>query len=382
MVWSRRGTWATVHEGTCPWTATGSLRRRGVTPQCWPWSFRSTSGHAKTILARSCVRRLVLRHSTHRYHRSVLVVHLLWTSDNDGKLLLWGEDGELPSAGPAIRGRRPATAPAPPHPFAADRSTLLAALTEAAPALHGALVDGEKATAVVWLPGSASAPQASPHLIRASDDGRKPRRTKVLWPFEISVLQLSPSAGLDVASVLSTLATSDLHVGASGETFSLLSALALEMVAAGRVLPNLRVTPAGHQARWEPVLNGRDEERLGALARSLPPVCRSLTAEGQSSDAIVRGALGAFVDAVCRDSLVGSRGALIRLPRRGSDTASSATESWVIALSSGSPNVIGEPAELAELEALMAEWRRRCRRPKWPLAVVPPPARACRRRRR
>ena len=57
-------------------------------------------------------------------------------------------------------------------------------------------------------------------------------------------------------------------------------------------------------------MNGADDERVRTVTRSLPPVCRALTAEGVPAEGIVHHALDAFVDAVCRESLAGLAGAL------------------------------------------------------------------------
>ena len=140
-------------------------------------------------------------------------------------------------------------------------------------------------------------------------------------------------------------------------TFAVLAALALEIVAAGRVLPDLRRGPEGPEAVWEPLLNGADDGRVRTVADSLPPVCRSLTAEGVPPEWIVQHALAAFVDAVCRDSLaaLAARAHPAAAPRERSRP--SALESWLVALASPSPAVDADPNELAKLEQLVGEWR-------------------------
>ena len=141
-------------------------------------------------------------------------------------------------------------------------------------------------------------------------------------------------------------------------TFAVLAALALEIVAAGRVLPNLRRGPEGYEAVWEPLLNGADDGRVRAVTDSLPPVCRSLTAEGVPPG----GDRPARPGRVRRCGVPGFAG-----PRRGlrssgcraraSDPAPPALESWLIALASPSPTVVADPDELAKLEQLIGEWR-------------------------
>ncbi len=194
-----------------------------------------------------------------------------------------------------------------PHPFTAAGPRLVAGVLDVAPSLHGALADGAEERSVVWLPGKPHAPLASPELIRTESATGSTRRGLGLWPFEVNTLRLSPSAALDVALALGAAGSPELHAGASVSTFAVLAALALEIVAAGRVLPNLRRGPEGPEAVWEPLLNGADDGRVRTVADSLPPVCRSLTSEGVPPEWIVQHALAAFVGAVCRDSLARSR---------------------------------------------------------------------------
>ena len=287
----------------------------------------------------------------------MLAVHLLWTDDEGGRFLLWAEDGDLAPSGPPKRGRNPVTPVPRPHPFTASLARLMTGVVDHAPSLHAALTGGDESTEVVWLPGRAHAPLPSPELIWTARPGASPTPAAGLWPFEVAALRLDPSAALDVALALKGTGSPELHAGASVSAFSVLGALALEIAAGGRVLPDLRIGPAGPEARWEPLMNGADDARLRTLTGALPPVCRSLRAEGVPPDVIVHHALSAFVDAVTRDTLTAPRGSVIRLPRRGSDHSPSALESWLIALASTSAHVVADPSELAKLERLVAEWR-------------------------
>jgi non-specific serine/threonine protein kinase len=287
----------------------------------------------------------------------VLAVHLLWTDDRGGGFLLWGEDSDLPLSGPPKRGRNP-TVPVPqPHPFTAAGARLVEGVLEVAPSLHAAVANVAAESHVVWLPGKPHAPLASPELIRTESAPASARRAPGLWPFEVTTLRLRPSAGLDVALALGGVGSPELHAGASVSTFAALAALALEIVAAGRVLPDLRRSADGYEAVWEPLMNGADDGRVRTVADSLPPVCRSLTAAGVPAEGIVQRAVSAFVHAVCRDSLATSRPAPIRLPRGGGDLPPTALESWLTALGSPSPVVAADPNELAKLERLIGEWR-------------------------
>ena len=264
----------------------------------------------------------------------MLAVHLLWTDDDGGEFFLWGEDSDRSLTGPARRGRSPVVPLARPHPFTASGERLLGAVTDAAPSLHAAVAGASEGVQIVWLPGRAHAPLPSPELVRAEGGSGNTRHAPGLWPFEVTALRVRPSAALDVALALRGVVAPELHPGASVVTFSVLAALALEIVAAGRFLPNLHSGPEGYEARWDPLLNGADDERVRIMSRSLPPVCRSLTAAGTAPDGIVHHALDAFVDAVCRDALATSRSSVIRLPRRTGDQTPTPLEPWLTALSS------------------------------------------------
>ena len=245
-----------------------------------------------------------------------------------------------------------------PHPFTATGTRLVEGVLDVAPSLHAAVANGAAESHVVWLPGKPHAPLASPELIRTESATASSRRPPGLWPFEVTTLRVSPSAGLDIALALGGVGSPELHAGSSVSTFAALAALALEIVAAGRVLPDLRRGAGGYEAVWEPLMNGEDDGRVRTVADSLPPVCRSLTAEGVAPEGIVQRAVSAFVHAVCRDSLAASRPAPIRLPRGGGgDLPPAALESWLAALASPSPVVAADPNELAKLEQLIGEWR-------------------------
>jgi non-specific serine/threonine protein kinase len=232
----------------------------------------------------------------------------------------------------------------------------LAEVTALGTGLPGAMTAANESTAIVWLPGTNNAPEPSPQLIRSGDEAGALRAMTGLWPFEVPALRLSPSAGLDVALALATSGSPDLHVGASVTALAAVAGLALEYVAAGRVLPDLRMSERGAVARWTPLV-GLDDERVPLLAASLPPVCRSLHPDGYPPDEIVRHALEGFVDAVCRDSLAAAPGSLLRPPRRGATRHVPVVEAWLSALSSPSPILAAAPGEIAKLERLVTEWR-------------------------
>jgi SNF2 family DNA or RNA helicase len=288
----------------------------------------------------------------------MLAVHASWSVD-DGALVVWAEDGDLPAAAPLRRGRTAKGGRASPHPFAAPASRVAEALgalgTFAALAAGGS---GSPCRRVFWLPGAPGSPAPSPQLVRPAPDvpagsdggGRSPT---ALQPFLVPVLDVEPAAALDLllAAAGPGADRPGLHVGDSVRALGAVAELALEAVAGGRVLPHLESAGRRYAARWTPLGGGADAERVRRLAGSLPPVCRALAPEGEEPASIVEGALGAFVDAACRASL---RTPIVRLPP---GSAPRAAESWLAALSAPGGAVQGDAGELAKLERLVAEWR-------------------------
>ncbi len=166
----------------------------------------------------------------------MLALHLLWADGGGGSVLLWGEDSELPASGALPRGRRPAKPVPRAHPFAASSSKVVTDLAERADSAGRVLVGAGRSGAIVGLPGTVAAPDPSPQLIGSKGDAAPSAAASALWPFEVPVLRLSPSTGLDLTLWLSTIESPDLHVGASVTALAVIAGLALDLVGAGRSL--------------------------------------------------------------------------------------------------------------------------------------------------
>ncbi len=289
----------------------------------------------------------------------MLALHGVWDSDR-AALVLWAEDGAGPAgAGVDGKAKAPPGRRPPLHPFAAPHASIANGLD----ALGSAIVQGAVAVAVpctvtIRLPGRPRVPDDSPLLVRvdggATGRGQRARRAErpSLWPFDVPALRFAPSPALDVLLALTADDASRLHPDASLGALGLVAELALEVVAAGRVVPGFADGPRGAAvACWEPLRLGRDADRLAALAAALPPAACSLT-DVHAPDAVVGNAFGAFVDAVCRESLrrpIGRTGARA--------TASAALDAWLRALGGPVAEVPADPIEVAALRRLVDEWR-------------------------
>ncbi|RKT52939.1 DEAD/DEAH box helicase [Saccharothrix australiensis] len=243
----------------------------------------------------------------------MLVLHGLATSD--GRLALWAEDSRLPAR---VAGRLSRVVVG--HPFAADGATV------------AGLVGGSADVVAVRLPSYASGPVESPELVRDPLAKAPVRRGAVRsreWLVPVVRVDGGVPAGLP-----------DCRLGASAKYLLDVVAFAEDLVARGRVLPDLdEHRPA---ARWRAALSGVDALRHAGLRAGMPPAFR---AAGGVGDDVLRQALDTLVDRAVRERLSGfapgGRGAVGR---------------WVAALA-GSPEFEGDAAEVDRLRTAVAAWR-------------------------
>ncbi|MHB8219629.1 MAG: DEAD/DEAH box helicase [Acidimicrobiales bacterium] len=304
----------------------------------------------------------------------MLAVHLVWDHRGGGSGLVWAEDSERPATCPPRRGRRPAVPRPRSHPFATTRAHLVEVLAGSGSSVLGpALAGADEDLAVMWLPGTGEGPGCSPQVIRDDEPSPGARRGAAsLARYSVPAVRLRPGPALDAVLALADLRTTGVHVGASVTAMAAVAGLALDVAAGGRVLPDLVAGPGGtYQARWLPVGGGADEDRIRLLGAALPPFCRALdVADGTASAPpetppllIVRHALGAFVDAICRDAWAVRGGrrsrspTLVPGPQRPAGRPRPVLEAWLEALVGDRPDVVAGAAELAELERSVAEWR-------------------------
>ena len=267
---------------------------------------------------------------------------------------MWGEDGSLPSSAPQRRGRAPVKPRPRPHPFAAGLEDLAEALARACPQLDpAASVAGELH---MLLPSHQQGPQASPHLLRADDDGAASARPDRWHPW---VVPTATFGGADAVEFLLDLPGGDepgMAIGDSPRFLAEIAKLALELLARGRLMPMLAWSEGRWLARWEPVATDPgDAERLRLLAEAIPPLLRAEVGpseHGRSPEKIVDGALDACLDACARRFL-----AEPLLPRAARGRAPAGVEAWLIALTAADPVVGAEGLELAALSEQLDAWR-------------------------
>ncbi|WP_433614959.1 DEAD/DEAH box helicase [Dactylosporangium sp. CA-139114] len=159
---------------------------------------------------------------------------------------------------------------------------------EAGRALAGLNLDGDTGIAAertLHLPTRDRRPEPWPAVTAGAR----------LRPWPVATVEYEPDDALGLLRGLPALAGEDIALAQSTEWFVSLAGFAATLVARGRMLPAI----VGEQARWAPVLTGRDAAHARALALALPSAALAAT-PGVTRAAAVAEALDAFVDAAAR----------------------------------------------------------------------------------
>jgi superfamily II DNA or RNA helicase len=211
---------------------------------------------------------------------------------------------ELTGASPATRATGPQeTAPADDGEADEEPVTL--------PELAQLQLSFDDGRVVAWVGGHGRDPEPLPQLRERLADAGAPADA---WEDHDPVkLPGGPSADALVAPLHSTLGwlvglgstAEDDQLGTGVAWLGLAAALAVRLVAHGRMVPQLQKVgdAPGNRSyfavRWEPTLIDHDE--LTALARSMPGTVALLERQ-RDARAVTRAVVSAFVDAVCRDA--------------------------------------------------------------------------------
>ena len=180
------------------------------------------------------------------------ILHAHYQPENPGGILFWAETSDVPAP---KQGRRHAVKKNKSrlHPFCADTATLKSFFK----------LDGATKTATLRLPAVRRTPLPSPQLIHNWDlDIQKPS----LDSFLINGIWMNVVAALPV--LLTNASTTDTSIQPAPDLryWSMVSALALEALAAHKFIPALVAMEGKYEARWLPVLDAaKDAARLAQL---------------------------------------------------------------------------------------------------------------------
>ncbi|MEV4138531.1 DEAD/DEAH box helicase [Dactylosporangium sp. NPDC049742] len=252
----------------------------------------------------------------------MIVVHAAWL---DGRLCLWAEDTDTPPA--QRRGRRPKI---PAHPFAV-------------PGLRLDEDTGLQATRTLTLPTRGDLPEPSPAASVRLPPADAPLRLSE-WTVDTIEYDADDAYALLRSSLVAITGNDgdgddDFVFGETIRALATVATFAGSLVRRGRMLPGL----TGAEARWVPVLTGRDAAYTRSLALSLP---QAVLGGAPSRAALLTEVLDTLVDAAARAVLPPATHRLTGV-----------AGAWLTALTGTDRAVEGPPAELDALSADLRAWQ-------------------------
>ena len=186
------------------------------------------------------------------------ILHAHYQPENSGSILFWAETSDVlaprqPRAAKKTKSR--------PHPFCADTTSLKNIFN----------LDGVSKTVTLRLPAVRGIPLPSPQLIHNWDlDTQSP----ALDLFLINGIWMKPADAISV--LLDRVSMTDYPPAPDLRYWSMVAALALETLAAHKLIPALVAVERKYEARWLPVLDAaKDAARLVQLESAMPAVCRA-----------------------------------------------------------------------------------------------------------
>ena len=255
----------------------------------------------------------------------MIILHAGWL---DRTLRFWaevspGDDWEPPSP----RGRKPQKPRPAPHPFAVSSAVLGKVLAD----LAGGRPEGKRGgrkrqaeTVCAWLPTRGRTPLPSSPVIFTPSRSRAAVSLRP-WLVPSRVLPAETACGLLAGCEGKTVLVRGVAAGGDLAWWVDAFRLAVSLAVRQAYLPGLEETGRGWEARWQPVFEGDDWDRLSALAGAMPPSARCLSRkenEGPPGEPAVAAATG-FI-ALVLDHLARSAGA--GRDERAVDPAAAGTE--------------------------------------------------------
>ena len=304
----------------------------------------------------------------------MIVLHAAWLIAS-GRLALWAEGGNnRTTPGPRRRQARRI----PPHPFVLHPHGLRLAVSDLA-GFSAADLLGEDLKLTLRLPQADGVP--SPSQLDDELPGQTPGGSAAfssswedlsLWTAPGYVLE-TPVATTFLRSLplvrgsdrsFTDAGPSAIELGPDIRFATHAIEMVVELLARGRLLPDLEFVAGHWRACWRPLIDGHDRGRIEALAWALPasftavrePESKTDDSFGQlgpeHSDEVLRSLMWAVTDSLARDLITP---ATPRARRRGA--AATVVDAWLGALGSPDGSLHGyEDDECVQLAGQLAEW--------------------------
>jgi len=179
-----------------------------------------------------------------------------------------------------------------------------------------------------------------------------------LLPCRVPTLMFAPADAVDLLTSVANLANESATIAASLRYWSRVAALVRELLGQQRFVPALH--HAGddrYRGFWRVVVDDEDtSRRLGILINSMPPVCRSFTAPGETvqGSALVENFLWAGVDGLVRRCLEGDE--LAHAIHDGPEETCSPQMRWLRCLVGEAADLTGTPEQRGAIHQAVQGW--------------------------
>ncbi|MFV0375188.1 SNF2-related protein [Microbacterium sp.] len=260
----------------------------------------------------------------------MLVLHAAWVRGDGARV--WAEDSE-----PSVTSTSQAVQRARRHPFAVSGDGLRS------------MVDGDEVDTEVLLPSTRRSPLDSRQLVRGVP--RRPGRSPAsLLPWTVAAIRPAALALHD--GVFEVDPNADVRPGATAHYLVELGRFADDLVARGRILPAIRQTADGVEARWRVALTGPDAVTAHAVTADMPPAFRAADPEAPPV-ALVTDVLETIADARIRQRMPQTL-----LPRRRGRAPARppVVDGWLAALTAHDAGFDADPDEVTALREQLAPW--------------------------
>ncbi|WP_395089089.1 DEAD/DEAH box helicase [Armatimonas sp.] len=260
---------------------------------------------------------------------------ILHASEEQGSLLIWGEQSE-------------ATAKAPLSPYDPGAKRLAEVLR---PYTSASLVRSAW-TAHAFLPTVNGRPLPSSPLL-----GEAPEGLPTLARWQVTALPLDEAEMVGVLAACQDKEALEpgVRLGASLAYWAAVFRFATALTLRQQLIPGIVEDKGEWFAQWQPVFAGEDARRFAALAKAMPGVCRALTQITQSSEPPQKPASAVLERVLTRlcDTLVRPTSS----PKKPREFAS-LHHQWLHALQASDSQLKAETKALSEFAATIHSWQR------------------------